>query len=71
MAAIYNKQGWDSLRSVSGPNKMFPGKDVYAFCSLESLDPNGGKEWLARFRKEATEAGIETDIKSGILYILF
>lgn len=60
---------WDTIKLRAGRDeRLFPNRRVYLFGSLHRLDPTD--EWLARFRREATEHGLDITSKNGHLYVL-
>ena len=58
---------WDQIKQI-----LEGSSGRYIFCSIASIarmdDPKG--EWMRRFRSEAAENGLTTEIEDGLLYVV-
>lgn len=59
---------WDRIRQRAGrDDRLFPNRRVYLYGSLIRVESD---EWLARFKQEAKDHGLEATSKNGHLYVL-
>lgn len=55
---------WDQIKQI-----LEGSSGRYIFCSIAHIDDPKG-EWMRRFRSEAAENGLTTEIEDGLLYVV-